>query len=552
MFFPKLSQFFKTNRRRRALATIAGFDALETRQLLAGTATVAISPAYDITITGDARGNDLSVEVTADGDVLVVGNDTSLKFRGFGQSQTVAAGTQVALSDLLDAAGLELPASLQVRSITADMGRGDDTLTLTVNQAVTIARDASFRMGTGSDTLTLTANKAINIGGSLSVTGTGTDKHNATVVITSAAPADGGGITVAKNFTISTGSGHDTVLLGSVANLQQALEDPSAIANKSDKPAEFAIRVGGNFSVTASLGNDFVGASSIGVGGNASISMGDGGRRNDVLFLDNIGVIGNLTMTGMENGFFQNLSVGRNLSLTSSSTGDAIVADRIQVGGNATMNLGGGSDRVALGEDVVVAGRVTVAGGAGRDYVSIATPPTGARISSVESDELDVDLLEAMFAYLAESGLRESIGELIPVVEAPPEDADLVELLGGYPMPSSAARPLVFAPVYSNAGGPGARLGLFISEDAEITADDLLVASKPLADKQIRPTTVQFNVNRNSIPQSLIDSDAGYYIGFLADYEEITKDGKRTNNGNRLGRDLFQYVGTTRITPLLP
>ncbi|MFO0001947.1 MAG: hypothetical protein ACK559_12530, partial [bacterium] len=67
------------------------------------------------------------------------------------------------------------------------MGRGDDTLTLTVNKAVTIARDANFRMGTGSDTLTITANKSISIGGSLSVTGTGTDKHNATVVITVAA-----------------------------------------------------------------------------------------------------------------------------------------------------------------------------------------------------------------------------------------------------------------------------------------------------------------------------------------------------------------------------
>jgi hypothetical protein len=552
MFFPKLSRLFKSGRRRRSFTTVTGFDALETRQLLAGTATVAISPSYDITVTGDSRGNDVSVEVTADGDVLVVGNDTSLKFSGFGQSRTVAAGTQVALSDLLDAAGLDLPASLQVRSIGADMGRGDDTLTLTVNKAVTIARDANFRMGTGSDTLTITANKSISIGGSLSVTGTGTDKHNATVVITAAAPANGGGITVAKNFTVSTGSGHDTVLLGSVANLQQALDDPAAIANKSDKPAEFAIRVGGNFSVTASLGNDFVAASSVGVGGNASISMGDGGRRNDVLFLDNVGVIGNLTMTGMENGFFQNLSVGRNLSLTSSSTGDALVADRIQVGGNATMNLGGGSDRVALGDDVTVGGRVTVSGGAGRDYVSIATPPTGARISGVESAELDIDLLEAMFAYLAESGLSESIGALIPVVEAPPADADLIELLGGNPMPASASRPLVFAPVYTNAAGPGARLGLFISEDAEITADDLLVASAPLADKAIRPTTVQFSVNRSSIPQSFIDSAEGYYVGFLADYDQITSDGDRTNNGNRLGRDLFYYVGTTLKTPSLP
>jgi hypothetical protein len=59
-------------------------------------------------------------------------------------------------------------------------------------------------------------------------------------------------------------------------------------------------------------------------------------------------------------------------------------------------------------------------------------------------------------------------------------------------------------------------------------------------------------VNRSSIPQSLIDSAEGYYVGFPADYEETTSDGNRTNNGNRLGRDLYYYVGTTLKTSSLP
>lgn len=64
-----------------------------------------------------------------------------------------------------------------------------------------------------------------------------------------------------------------------------------------------------------------------------------------------------------------------------------------------------------------MAGRVTVSGGAGRDFVSIAAPPAGARISGVEANELDIDLVEAMLEFLADSGLADSVMDLIPAAQ---------------------------------------------------------------------------------------------------------------------------------------
>lgn len=542
------SRFFQPARRRRQQTPAFGFDALESRQLLAGTATVALSNNYDLSITGDSRGNDVTIQVTEDGDVLMVGNDTSLKFRGFGQSLNVNPGTQVSLHDLLKTAGITPPTQLSMRSITADMGRGDDTISLTVNDAVSVARDVNFRMGTGSDTLTLTANAPLTIGGSLTVTGTGASNHNAVVVINSTSINDKPGIAIAKNFTVSTGSGHDTVLLGNADNLRQALEDPTQIQNHSDDPDAFAISVRGNFAVNTSLGNDFVAASSVGVSGNVSFALGSGGRRNDVLALDNIGTLGSMTLTDMENGLFQNLSIARNLSVTSSAHGDALVADRIQVGGNATINLGSGSDRVAIGADVTVAGRVSVSGGAGRDYVSIADAPAGARISSVESAELDIDVLEAMIEYITESGLAESIGNLIPVAEPPAEDSDVVELVNAEPIFIFSNRPLIVAGQYINLSRTNGRIGIFISTDAEITSDDLLIGSTAMlaAPTPALARTISFSIT-GTVPAALLNSEEGYYIGIIVDYTGASGDTQLDNNGGlRPDLDLFYYVGRER------
>lgn len=399
----------------------------------------------------------------------MVGNDTVLKFRGFGQSMNVNPGTQVSLHALLRTAGITPPAQLSLRSITADMGRGDDTIDLTVNDDVTVARDVTFRMGTGSDSLILNANARLTIGGSLSVTGTGADNHHATVVINSTSIGNSPGIAIAKNLSVSVGSGHDKVLLGNADNLRQALEDPTQIDDDSTDPNSFAISVGGSFSVSTSLGNDLVAVSGVGVKGNVSVAMGSGGRRNDVLFLDNIGTLGSMTLTDMENGVFQNLSIAKNLTVTSSAHGDALAADHVQVGGNATMNLGAGSDRVAIGDDVTVAGRVTVSGGAGRDFVS-------------------------------------------------------------------------------NASRTNGRIGVFISEDDQITADDLLIGSTSMlaAPKPEFARAISFDVTA-PVPANLLNSDGGYYIGIIADYSEISGDTQLENNGGlRPGKDLFYYVGKNR------
>lgn len=542
------SRFFQPARRRRQQTPAFGFDALESRQLLAGTATVALSNNYDLSITGDARGNDVTVQVTDSGDVLMVGNDTVLKFRGFGQSMNVNPGTQVSLHALLRTAGITPPAQLSLRSITADMGRGDDTIDLTVNDDVTVARDVTFRMGTGSDSLILNANARLTIGGSLSVTGTGADNHHATVVINSTSIGNSPGIAIAKNLSVSVGSGHDKVLLGNADNLRQALEDPTQIDDDSTDPNSFAISVGGSFSVSTSLGNDLVAVSGVGVKGNVSVAMGSGGRRNDVLFLDNIGTLGSMTLTDMENGVFQNLSIAKNLTVTSSAHGDALAADHVQVGGNATMNLGAGSDRVAIGADVTVAGRVTVSGGAGRDFVSIAAPPAGARISGVESAELDIDVLEAMIEYITESGLAESIGNLIPVAEPPAEDSDVVELVNAEPIFIFSNRPLIVAGQYINLSRTNGRIGIFISTDAEITSDDLLIGSTAMlaAPAPALARTISFSVT-GTVPAALLNSEEGYYIGIIVDYTGASGDTQLDNNGGlRPDLDLFYYVGRER------
>ncbi|MFN9038936.1 MAG: hypothetical protein ACK5YO_21750 [Planctomyces sp.] len=545
------SRFFQPARRRRQQTPAFGFDALESRQLLAGTATVALSNNYDLSITGDARGNDVTVQVTDSGDVLMVGNDTVLKFRGFGQSMNVNPGTQVSLHALLRTAGITPPAQLSLRSITADMGRGDDTIDLTVNDDVTVARDVTFRMGTGSDSLILNANARLTIGGSLSVTGTGADNHHATVVINSTSIGNSPGIAIAKNLSVSVGSGHDKVLLGNADNLRQALEDPTQIDDDSTDPNSFAISVGGSFSVSTSLGNDLVAVSGVGVKGNVSVAMGSGGRRNDVLFLDNIGTLGSLTLTYMENGVFQNLSIAKNLTVTSSAHGDALAADHVQVGGNATMNLGAGSDRVAIGADVTVAGRVTVSGGAGRDFVSIAAPPAGARISGVEANELDIDLVEAMLEFLADSGLADSVMDLIPAAQPPADDADIVELIDAEPFFFGGGDTLVVAGRYLNRSRFNGRIGFYISEDAEITTDDVLIGSdymlatpKP---EWARNIGFQITTQVSRIPAALFESAEGYYIGVIADYTGATGDTQLENNGGlRPGKDLFYYVGKNR------
>jgi len=348
---------------------------------------------------------------------------------------------------------------------------------------------------------------------------------------------------------VSVGSGHDKVLLGNADNLRQALEDPTQIDDKSADPNSFAISVGGSFSVSTSLGNDLVAVSGVGVKGNVAVAMGSGGRRNDVLFLDNIGTLGSMTLTDMENGVFQNLSIAKNLTVTSSTHGDALAANHIQVGGNATMNLGAGSDRVAIGDDVTVAGRVTVSGGAGRDFVSIAAPPAGARISGVEANELDIDLVEAMLEFLADSGLADSVMDLIPAAEPPADDADVVELLDAQPIFIAAStRPMIVSGRYINASRTNGRIGVFISEDDQITADDLLIGSTSMlaAPKPEFARAISFDVTA-PVPANLLNSDGGYYIGIIADYSEISGDTQLENNGGlRPGKDLFYYVGKNR------
>ena len=365
------------NVRRRLAKRFDNFPAevqkLETRALLAGVVTVAISKAGDVTITGDSKDNVVTVNID-DGEINIdPSDDTRIKVG----KTTFAPGENVELAKSTAITG----------NLTVKLGGGNDEFVVEVDQNSTVGTEAKPKNvnidgGTGDDEIVISVDDAdLTIFGKLTVTsGSGDD----TVAISA---EDGGEIAVGGNTSVNSGTGIDLIVIsdGDVIEdlLGTGLDDESADAEKD-------INFGGTLNVNASTGNDEVAVIGVAVEKGATLDTGLG---DDVLAVVDVNVGGDLKLTFGDLNALLNVSVGGKITGNSGSGNDRFGVDNLNANGNIDLNLSSGNDQLALG-DVDLSDNVKsvkLNGGSGTDSIS-GNPAllTDAKPKNFENDDANL------------------------------------------------------------------------------------------------------------------------------------------------------------------
>ena len=356
---------------------------LEPRTLLTGTVTLALSAAGDISVTGDSKDNNVTVEVDSGG-IHVTG----------------LSGTSLRYGKMIHAAGdtVTLPIPSVIRDLRVDMKGGNDTLSFTSTGEVNVGRDVDIDMGAGNDRLTIADSAGINVGRNFkALTSAGNDK----VVIST----NGGQINVGNDLSINTGPGNDAVGLADAEKFAGVTDAATLLAVADDTGTEMSqqIRVGRDLNITTGGGNDTVGVAGVEAGRNANLNTGAG--RGDILGVSNLRAGRNLDLNLGDTNALQNVTVARTIKVRSGASNDRFVVDRIHAG-SVDVNLQGGNDQLAIGADVVVTGRVNINGGAGKNSLESMTSLSGATVRNFKGTSVDsMAILDTVLAAIAAEGL---------------------------------------------------------------------------------------------------------------------------------------------------
>ena len=313
------------------------------------------------------------------------GGDDQVTFTG-GQGVAVGGNATIALAgganmlSVLDGSGMSVMGNLLYTG-----GIGIDTII--IEELLSVARNATFTLGAGNNVLSITRDDTdetlLAVGGNLVVGALGGDDR---VTL-----SGGQSVTVGGNTTFNLGAGDNNLSLLGVTNGMSTLgflayiggvgvdtlifEQALSVAGnatftlgagnnvfsitRGNTDAEL-LRVGGNLLINALGGTDevtFTGGEQLVIVGNATFNLGAGD--NTVSVLD--------SASGM--------SVARNFLYTGSVGIDRLLFNRpLEVGGAATLNLGGGNNVAqfssTLDESLSVGGNLIIRANGGDDQVT--------------------------------------------------------------------------------------------------------------------------------------------------------------------------------------
>lgn len=290
------------------------FERLEDRLALAGDvllsekiSTVKGVQVKDVTLTGDAQANEISITRQENGNWLIEG-----------QADTKIAVVVNKVKVTADSRVVELPAG-GIRTLSIDM----KTALPTKGDAVSLSGDVN--------------GEPLVVGGDLKIVG-----KNGGVVDLDHVEARG-------KTTITFGNGLTSSPIGSVVNIADSSLGVNALTGKK-----------GTTTITTGINDDRVLVTDTQFGGNVTISVKDGSN--------NVALLG--TRSDDFNGFASSTTVNGNLSLTASSGLDRLGVLGLVVNGNLTLATGKGND-FSGAADMAVLGKTSVTSTDGNDVAAI-------------------------------------------------------------------------------------------------------------------------------------------------------------------------------------
>lgn len=306
-----LLQGFKRDRRssrRMTAVPVAAVQQLEPRTVptvvFSGIISVSVSGST-LTVNGDAKNNNVQVDIGNEGIAITGFNGTKVSFGG-----------QTTTSAFIKAS--QLPNGFNLGSFNMDLKAGDDVAAVFVEGVdVKLSGNALINLGSGNDAFCFFV----------------TD----------------GTATVDGLAQIIGGAGNDTIGLSSMN--QNDISDRYQ-GGFDNSPADVNITVGTLQILDSTGGDDSVGLLGLKVNNSATITLGSGTNH---LGADSIGVGGSLSVTG-GSGIDRiggiNLKVDGLVSISTLGGNDVVGIDNAIFGSNVQVFAGTGNDLVLVGSNV--------------------------------------------------------------------------------------------------------------------------------------------------------------------------------------------------------
>lgn len=351
-----------------------------------GTVSVTISRAGDVTLIGDDKPNQVTVQIQ--GSTLFIDGLQATKFRLPGQTPLPV---------------LEVPLPATVRSLTVSLSSGSDNLNVSVGADATITRDVAISLGSGEDSLTLRVTNAdLKVNQNITVDlGAGNDSADVFIAETAS-------IIATRDITIRAGAGNDSIITGDDDYVDldtlYSVEYFQGLENNSEIAQNQRIRAGRDFNVDLAAGNDRLTLLNVESGRDLSIAAAAG---TDIIVASNLRANRNAVVTDAEAAALQNITAVNNLSIRGGTGADKISLNAVDVS-RLEADLGAGNDQLSLSESVSVKVASSVNGGTGTNALhsgktqpKITVRRTTQTLTSQQSLELLISVLDDM---LGESG----------------------------------------------------------------------------------------------------------------------------------------------------
>lgn len=353
----------------------------------AGTVRVSVNRAGDILITGDADSNTVFAEITG-GKLLVSGGEAGTMFLGPGKEPV---------------SSLEVPLPAKVRSLTVNLGRGDDSLTAVIRSDVNIARDVTIETGAGNDSIRVElAGGDVRIGQDLTVdTGNGDDQ--AQILL-----GAGSELTAGRDFSFRGAAGADRLQIAN--NTVEAMSSGvtaavfKSLPNNTGTALSQQIRAGRDFVVNMGAGKDAVHLLTAEAGRDVAIT---GGLGDDGLLLSNVRAKRHVTVSDAEQMVVQNVTTQGSLIIRSGNGNDRFIGRELNVG-RLDVDTGAGNDVMVLTGPLTIRTSGVLNGGAGANSAYVANPQTKLTVRRATS---------SLTASRAEELLDEVLSGLLPELD---------------------------------------------------------------------------------------------------------------------------------------
>ncbi|MEM7313095.1 MAG: hypothetical protein AAF497_08070 [Planctomycetota bacterium] len=356
----------QSNFQKPTASLFSGFELLESRQMMAGDVTVAMSASGNMTLTGDNAGNIVRIEAATAGRIRVMGQ----------------SGTQIVLDGIRATSQLiSIDGATTVDGVTnlkgnlrINMRGGNDRVYL---DNVDVERNLNASMGTGHDQLRLDnsrVQRGLTFLGGVGASDDVLAIRDSNVTGTTRATfgqssfsdyfhADD--VSFEGNVIVSQTSGSATVIVENTSVEGRLTVNTGAA---SDYLSSFNL-LAGQLSVSTGAGNDNIEIYETDSQRTATITSGSGHDRlviNDAIFHSHLNIN---TGLGDDEVEFEDVSTIGNLRLVTGSGDDGVQFTNHYFLGSAYFSLGGGDDDLDFDDSNTAEGPFRVIGGAGFDTV---------------------------------------------------------------------------------------------------------------------------------------------------------------------------------------